>query len=329
MTISRDGLIRDLRKKFSNIIPSEEEMEIPSPQRFLTTGNMLLDWALGGGFPRGQISHIYGTDGGGKTVTMITQTIAAQKNPLINGLVLYVATEPKIDPSLFSALGVDMTKIIFARTRDKDNVLDGNKAINMIREAIGEVELIVLDSVAGLAPGVMYDMQSEDIAFAQIAKLLAYQLPIIANKLCATDTALILLNQERMSMSKWGKETKPFAGKALAHWVSMRAWMRSGGWVKRGKETVGFTPKLTVEKNDFAPPRREIQWDFFFDSGPDMTSIALEFAKDQGLVSFRGGIKMGEVSFNHPGERTIEDAKIRLRSEPELAELLFNAIAEL
>jgi len=61
----KDKLRRILSKSFSSVIPDNQE--VPEPPQFIKSGILSLDWALNGGFPRGQISHIWGPDGAGKT----------------------------------------------------------------------------------------------------------------------------------------------------------------------------------------------------------------------------------------------------------------------
>ena len=322
--MERDKLIRLLHKQFSNVIPNRQAL--PTPTQFVSTGILSLDWALGGGFPRGHISHIWGPDGGGKT-TMMIPTIAGMQ-PVINGLTLYLATEPKIDETLFYRLGVNPEKIIFARTRSKQDILDGNVVMNMIRQAVGEVDLIVLDSVAGLTPRAMYEMNSEDTAIGKVANLLSYQLPLIANLTAATQTAVIFLNQQRASFTQYGLAEKPFAGYALRHWICNSCYLRSGGWIKRGDNTVGFKPRLTVNKNDFGEPRREANWDFYWHEGVDLIGQTFDFAKLIGVVSARGGVKLGDVSLNHDGERSMDDAKEFLRENPELIKLVYDAVMQ-
>lgn len=323
--MDRDQLLKILRKQFKSVIP--EKSERPAPTEFIPSGILSLDWALNGGFPRGHISHIWGPDGGGKTTSMIPVVLSAQRNPLINGVVLYIATEPKVDPALFFSMGVDPDKIVFARTRNKEEILDGNVAMNMIRQAAGEVDLIILDSVAGLSPKVIYEMESEDYAIGKVANLLSNQLPLIANITAATKTAVIFLNQQRASFQQYGLDVKPFAGYALKHWICNSAMLRSSGWIKRGKDkVVGFKPLLTVNKNDFGEPRRSATWDWLWDGGVDLVSQAFDFAKQLGLITASGFVKLGDTPLNHPGERTIEDAKARLHEEPELAQLVYDAV---
>jgi recombination protein RecA len=322
----RDRVIKELRKEFQSIIPDSDTIE-PDEVRVLSSGIPQLDKIMGGGYPRGQITHIWGPDGGGKTTSMIPTVISAQEQPRINGVTLYIATEPKVDESIFYRQGVDPEKMIFAKTREKDNPLDGNKAINMVREALGEVDLIIVDSVAGLTPGVVYEMQSEDYAIGKIAALLSSQFPIVASTLAATDTVLIMLNQQRSNFGvQKGPKTKPFAGYALTHWVAVRIVMRKRGFVYSDNMCVGYEAFARVEKHDFFPPRGEAQWIMNFEVGIDKVTALWEAAKDLKVIRYGGGWKMGDVSLNYPGGKNAEDAISRLRAEPDLLQALEDAV---
>jgi len=317
---------RILSKSFSSVIP--ENQEVPELPTFIKSGILSLDWALNGGFPRGQISHLWGPDGAGKTMSMIPVCVETQKNPVINGLVLYIATEPKVDQRIFYRFGVDPEKIVFAMTRERDKPLDGNIAMDMMRLAIGEVDLIILDSVAGLTPRVVYEMESADYAIGKVAALLSMQLPQVANLTKATKTAVILLNQQRASFSQFGMDTKPFAGYALKHWIANTCYIRSSGWILGpGKVAIGFKPKLTVFKNDFGPPRREAGWDVNWETGIDLVQQTVQFAKDMGLITGGSGYKhLGNLELNHPEKRSLDDVILRAREEPELLEAIRTAV---
>ena len=322
---ARNSLIKKLRGSFGNVIP--EHFEEPTPTKFISSGILSLDYALGGGFARGHISHIWGPDGAGKTTNMVPLCLSVQNDPLINGVSLYIATEPKVDQVMFYRMGVNPDNIIFARTRDVENVLDGNVVMNMIRESLGKVDLIILDSVAGLSPRVVYDMESEDYAIGKVANLLAYQLPLIANVAAATDTALVFLNQQRANFNKFGMDTKPFAGYAIRHWVAVTARMRFSGWLKSDAGIAGYKAKLTVEKNDFAPPRREVEWSFYWEHGIDPIVESINFAHKMGIITLPAGIvRIGDVKLNHPGNKSLDDAIQRVREEPELQKLIREAV---
>ena len=314
-----------LRKKFKSIVtdaPALEDAEV----KYLSSGILPLDYVLGGGFPRGNITHIWGPDGAGKTTSMIPVVKSNQSHPVINGLTLYIANEPKIDERIFYRHGVDPEMIVFAKTRDIDNPLDGNKAMNMVRQSLGKVDLIIVDSVAGLQPGVVYDMDSEDYAIGKVANLLSGQLPMIASILAATDTVLILLNQERANFEQYGKKTKPFAGFALTHWVAVRAWIRRQRFIYQGDLAVGYSPKVTIEKNDFFPPRGEAEWDMNFATGIDYPDSVFTTAKEMKLIKYAGGWKLGDVSLNYPEGKDEKDARDRVSAEPELVALIEQAV---
>ena len=324
--LDRDSLVAKLRKKFKSIMPDKSALE-DAEVKYLSSGILALDYALGGGFPRGNITHIWGPDGAGKTTSMIPVVSSVQHNPVINGLTLYIANEPKIDERIFYRHGVDPDKVIFAKTRDINNPLDGNKTMNMVRDSLGLVDLIIVDSVAGLTTGVEYDMNSEDYAIGKIANLLSRQLPMIASVLAATDTVLILLNQERANFEQYGKKTKPFAGYALTHWVAVRAWIRRQRFIyDADKVVIGYSPKVTIEKNDFHPPRGQAEWDMNFATGIDYPSSVFTLAHDMKLIKYAGSWKLGEVSLNYPEGKGEDDARARVAAEPDLVKLIEEAV---
>jgi recombination protein RecA len=328
--MDRDKLLREMRKKFGTVVP--EVGEQPAPTEFLSSGILSVDYALNGGFPRGHISHIWGGNGGGKTTMMAPLMISATKNPSYNGVTLYFATEPKIDERYFYNFGVDPDKVIFMKTSDRDNILDGNRVCNMTREYMGEADLIIWDSVAGMAPLVAYETEAEKTIMASVSRLLSLQLNIIASTLAGTKTALVLLNQERKNFDQFTSKYFPtiaYSGAALGHWVANRCHIKNFGPIKQRGITIGFKSKLNVEKNDFGPPKRVAQWNVIWETGIDTIQESFEFAKQIGLLKTASGyykLMPEELPLNYPGNSGAEDALARLRAEPELLAALQAAV---
>lgn len=324
---ARDELIKTLGKDFASLFDREEVG--PSAPDFLSTGVLSLNHCLGGGIPRGHLTHFYGPDGGGKTTTMASVIVQAQRYPVINGQALYVATEPKVPKVLFARNGVDFSALHFAMSRYGSDPLDGNLAMDMIEKAVGLVDLIVLDSVAALAVKTGFDADSDSIIIGAVAKLLSYRLPYIVQKLATTKTALVFLNQARDSFVRipgsMSVPVKPYAGRALRHFDAVRGKIVRTGDIKRGKAVVGFRPKLTTEKNDFAP-KASATWSLYFDSGVDSVNDAITFAREAGVVEYHNGWWIGDVALNHEGEKKWEDAYARLQSEPALFQVLWDTV---
>jgi recombination protein RecA len=317
-------MLEKLLKEFKSVLP--ERGQIPDPVSYLPTGILPLDWALGGGFPRGHISVVWGPEGSGKSSLMINPIINAQLDPVYNGETLYFALEPKLNMGLFSRMGVDMSKVMVSKTLSKDEPLTGVKVFNMIRKFVGEVDFIVVDSVPCLAPSKLYDDDEDSANFGAIAKLLSNQLPLVANMLAATKTSIVMINQTRSNIGAQYITDKQFGGHAIRFYPAIILKLRRGGKpIKRGRERIGFESYATVEKNSLGRERLEATWNVYYDEGIDFANAAYEQAKIMGILNTHSG-KIGDLSLCHPGVRASrEDAVARMREEPDL----FNQVVDL
>ncbi|GFZ12645.1 recA DNA recombination family protein [Actinidia rufa] len=73
------------------------------------SGCLTLDFALGGGLPKGRIVEIYGPESGGKTTLGLHAIAEVQK---AGGNAMLVDAEHAFDPAYSKALGVDVENLI-------------------------------------------------------------------------------------------------------------------------------------------------------------------------------------------------------------------------
>lgn len=121
-------------------------MEVVDVER-VTSGIPSLDWALGGGFPLGRVMEFFGPNASGKTTLAITAMIQFQK-AFPEKRVAFIDMEHALDPDYAKGLGLNMDEIIFSQPNSAEEALT---IFHALAES-GEVSLIVLDSVAKLAP---------------------------------------------------------------------------------------------------------------------------------------------------------------------------------
>lgn len=112
----------------------------------IPTGSISLDMALGvGGVPRGRVIEIYGPEGGGKTSLSLHILAEAQKQ---GGVGAFVDAEHALDPDWAKKIGVDIENLLISQPDS------GEQALQIIETLVrsGEVDVIVVDSVAALVP---------------------------------------------------------------------------------------------------------------------------------------------------------------------------------
>lgn len=121
--------------------------------------------------------------------------------------------------------------------------------------------------------------------------------------------------------------------KGIPFHASVRIRLSSIGAIKakvNGQDTIiGSRVKAKLVKNRCGPPLREAEYAVYFDSGIDDYGSWLETCKDYGLVSQSG------AWYSYTDKRSGEIIKFQSKdfvekiiSDPELAETLYNDIAE-
>lgn len=167
--------------------------DITAHQGYISTGNLALDFVLGGGIARGRIAELFGLSQSGKTTTAVQ--VCAQAMAL-GEHVLYVDFEQALDVEYMASLGVDVESPLF-HPIPAANLEDGMRhASEAIRT--GEVALAVFDSVAAMTPKKIVEENTESRTTAmERARLLGNELGKL-NPICArTGCAAIFINHER------------------------------------------------------------------------------------------------------------------------------------
>jgi recombination protein RecA len=111
--------------------------------RAVPTGSLGLDLALGGGFPAGKITELYGGTGTGKTALAYHAAANAQEL----GTVVWADSGGNFDPAAARKAGVNLRDLVILPAGDVASTL------YVMRMAAGDCSLIVLDTATGM-PGI-------------------------------------------------------------------------------------------------------------------------------------------------------------------------------
>ncbi len=167
--------------------------DIVSHKGYISTGNLALDFILGGGLARGRIIELYGLSQSGKT----TAASQAAAQCLAKGeRVLYVDFEQALDTQYLHTLGVDVNDPLFLPYPAASLEQGMHTASQLIRT--GDIAMAVFDSVAAMTPRKIVEEDSESRTTAmERARLLGNELSKL-NPICArTGTAAVFINHER------------------------------------------------------------------------------------------------------------------------------------
>jgi recombination protein RecA len=287
----------------------------------IPTGALTLDMALGiGGVPRGRVIEIYGPESSGKT-TLVSHIIAnAQK---AGGTAAFIDTEHALDPMYAKKIGVDLDNLLVSQPDS------GEEALNICETLVrsGAVDVVVLDSVAALAPRAELEGEMGDSHVGLQARLMSQALRKLTSAINKSQCCCIFTNQirEKVGVMFGSPETTP-GGRALKFYSSVRLDIRRIGALKDSAGAIyGNRTRVKVVKNKVAAPFKEAEFDILYAEGISLTGAIVDAGVEYGLIEKKGswlsynGTQLGQGR---------ESARVNLKNDEALCNELVEKIKE-
>ena len=249
----------------------------------ISTGSLTLDMALGiGGLPRGRITEIYGPESSGKTTLALHCIAEAQK---AGGTAAFIDVEHALDPVYASALGVDIDSLLVSQPDTGEDALEITDAL--VRS--GAIDIIVVDSVAALAPKAEIEGEMGSSHVGVQARLMSQALRKLTGSISKLNCVAIFINQlrEKVGVVYGSPEVTP-GGRALKFYSTVRIDVRKGEPIKNGSEIIGSRTKAKVVKNKIAPPFKVAEFDIMYGEGISRVGELLDLAVMADVVKKSG-----------------------------------------
>jgi recombination protein RecA len=257
----------------------------------ISTGAISLDIATGiGGVPRGRIVEIYGPESSGKTTLTLHIVAEAQR---AGGTAVFIDAEHAMDPVYAKKLGVNVDELLISQPDSAEEALQ--IADTLIRS--GAIDVLVVDSVAALAPRAELEGDMGDAHVGLQARLMSQALRKLTALLSKSHTCAIFINQirEKIGVMFGNPETTP-GGRALKFYASMRLDVRRVEAIKSGDQNIGNKVKAKVVKNKTAQPFREGFFDIIFGEGISKEGALIDVGVELGVLDKSGTwISFGET----------------------------------
>ena len=261
----------------------------------IPTGSISLNLALGvGGVPRGRVVEIFGPEMSGKTTVALHILAEAQKK---GGVGAFIDAEHALDPDYAKRIGVNIDDLLISQPDS------GEQALQIVETLVrsGEVDIIVIDSVAALVPRAEIEGEMGEFQIGLQARLMSQALRKLSGIISKTKTAVIFLNQTRMKIGvMWGNpETTP-GGLALKFYASVRINLRRIAQIKHGDEIIGNRTRAKIVKNKVAAPFKTAEFDVYYNEGISYcgdvlnTGVKYEIVKKSGSWFQYENIKLGQ-----------------------------------
>lgn len=285
---------------------------IATDTQFISTGNLSIDYAIGGGvlggIPMGRTVEFYGPPSSGKTTLAIQAAVRLQRIIMAGGdpsrgisatdRILYLDYEQAFDAGYAHKLGLDTSHQSFLFTQP-DTLEQG---ADFLLEAFktGEIRLSIVDSVAAMNPSAQAEAESVGKSLPAIQARIMKPFGVTLNSVLKNNNGtVIFINHEVEKLQMGGGRpgmpppTSTPGGVALKFFASVRVQFRQIRQIK-GKVLDPLTKeiilipvatdvKVKVVKNKVAPPFRECTVRVRFGMGFDdfWTAIQILIANKQ------------------------------------------------
>ncbi|MCK6512317.1 DNA recombination/repair protein RecA [Myxococcota bacterium] len=258
------------------LLQSAPESPLPA---VWSSGSWGLDQALGvGGYPKGRMIEIFGDAGVGKSTLALHAIQSCQQ---AGGLAVYIDAEHGLDLCYAGVLGVRLNDLLIVKPSSAEQALGTIETLVQSRQ----VGMIVLDSIAALAPQIEIDTQGQTEQIFLQAQLLSRTLRRLSSLLHHTPTTLLFLNQLRYhpQAAQVLRETTP-GGHALKFYASIRLELVHKGHLLQNDRILGQHILARVLKNKSAPPYQEAHLTIRYGEGIDSCADLLQRAILHGIV---------------------------------------------
>lgn len=275
--------IDEIKQRFGEGAIMKLEEVKPVDIGAIPTGSISLDKILGiGGIPRGRVIEIYGPESTGKTTLALHICAEAQKQ---KGVAAFIDVEHAMDPDYAKRIGVNINDLLISQPDS------GEQALQIVETLVrsGDVDVVVIDSVAALAPKSEIAGEMGEFRIGLQARLMSSALRKLSGIIAKTKTSVIFLNQTRMKIGVvFGNPEVTSGGLALKFYASVRINLRRIAQIKHGDEIIGSRIKAKIVKNKVAAPFKVTEFDIYYNEGISYVADVLNTGIKEGIVKKSG-----------------------------------------
>ena len=272
--------LKALEKRFGESVVMKMG-DAPNDARTISSGRPELDAALGGGYGVGKIIEIFAESGCGKTGLCLEAAAEVQKN---GGIVAVIDAEHALNTEYCEQIGINIDDLYISQPTY------GEQAIEAIRALVetGQIDLIIVDSVAALTPRSTLEGESGQAQMAVQARMMSQAMKLITGPASDNDCTIIFINQLRATMAMYGPAQTTTGGKALKFFASQRLEIKNKGKLKVGEEVVGFKQQIDIVKNKIGSPFKKVNYEIVYGKGIDKVNGLIEGCVFEGILERSG-----------------------------------------
>ena len=309
MTKTKEGpSFADYKKEMTKYFGKASGVVINKPEDLkiekFSTGSMLLDAELAGGYPKGKVVELYGDNSTGKTTTAIHAAKEHQaKYP--GEPILWIDLEQVFDPAYNESIGLKCTEgdeFILLRPSIGEDVYKA--AIDFCK--LNRGGLVVIDSVSLILPAKEDEGDVGDAQMASQARLNSQGLRMLFPHASHSGTTVMFLNQVRSKIGGYGDTDVTSGGRAIPFYSRVRLKTNRS----KGEEGVSMGISYKIIKGTFGKPGCEgslIRTSILFGEGLDRISEIIDVALEHGVLLKSGSWFSYEGNQLAQGKHAVRD----------------------
>lgn len=252
--------------------------------QFISTGCVVLDQVLGGGYVLGRVCNLVGDKSSGKTLLAI-EACANFAHQYPDGFIRYAEAEAAFDERYAEALGMPLDRVEFAQ--GIFTIEDFFEDLEKVLDKLGDRPCVyVLDSLDALSDRAEQARKIDDGSYGMTKqKKLGELFRRLVQRLEKSRVFLLVISQIRDKIGVSFGETKTRSGgKSLDFYASQVIWLSEIEKLKRTIDKVdrvtGVRVRARCKKNKIGLPFRECEFPILFGYGVDDLTAATEWLLD-------------------------------------------------
>jgi recombination protein RecA len=296
----RDKFIASINKEMGSDLICLGNTPKVADISFRSSGSLMLDYALGGGFPEGRIIQLAGMEKAGKT-TVFCMAVAQAQNTEPEKENILIDLEYGFNPEWAQKLGVDTDKLIISQP---DTYAE--KVYELIEKLLESKRFayIGLDSVSGLIMKAEYENddweKASRVGGASGLNTMAMRKLVNSGLLTKSGTTLVFINQLRDKIGGFspfgGPVTTTTGGRSMKHAFSQMVDITIGEQFAKGtgdaRVVFGQQLKAKVSKNKVGAPYKTATLDLYYENGVDRVMELVNIAKYLGVFQGTNWLKL-------------------------------------
>ncbi len=279
-----------------------EDSVLADVTEWIPTGFPNIDAILGGGWPVGRASEVYGAEGCGKSALAHRAIKACQDS---GGTAMLIDFEHALDKAKMLQLGINADDLIYTTPKHIEQAWD---EIWTTMETLEKSKpdapfLLIWDSIAAAPPKEeLSDKTVEKNHVGLVAKAMTRGCRRMFRAIARVRAHMLWINQERDDIGGFAKpgfmqEKKTTGGNAIKYAATLRIRVARVATLKARVKSpsgnpidrsTGYCIKVTTKKNRLAPPHQKSEFILDFKHGPSPALTALHDLLDRRVVKNAG-----------------------------------------